>query len=141
MSIKPINKQLAKVTICVPVRNGARTIQRTLDSLLNQDYPNYEIIVSDNCSDDDTANIVTSVRMVKAILCDAIDQWLLANRSQLDTNGDTDVVGATAFRPGDGYGRFDFTYGDKTAQVELTDDTGIDNSGDLTVEIPYSDSI
>lgn len=59
MSIKPINKQLAKVTICVPVRNGARTIQRTLDSLLNQDYPNYEIIVSDNCSDDDTANIVS----------------------------------------------------------------------------------
>ncbi len=47
-----------KVTICIPVRNGARTIQRTLDSLLNQDYTNYEIIVSDNCSDDDTAKIV-----------------------------------------------------------------------------------
>lgn len=59
MSIKTINNQLPKVTICVPVRNGARTIQRTLDSLLNQDYPNYEIIVSDNCSDDDTANIVS----------------------------------------------------------------------------------
>lgn len=59
MSIKSINSQLPKVTICVPVRNGARTIQRTLDSLLNQDYPNYEIIVSDNCSDDDTAKIVS----------------------------------------------------------------------------------
>ena len=58
MSIKSINNQLPKVTICVPVRNGARTIQRTLDSLLNQDYPNYEIIVSDNCSDDETAKIV-----------------------------------------------------------------------------------
>jgi glycosyltransferase involved in cell wall biosynthesis len=58
MSIKYINNQLPKVTICVPVRNGARTIQRTLDSLLNQDYPNFEIIVSDNCSDDDTARIV-----------------------------------------------------------------------------------
>jgi glycosyltransferase involved in cell wall biosynthesis len=57
--MKSINNQLPKVTICVPVRNGARTIQRTLDSLLSQDYPNYEIIVSDNCSDDDTAKIVS----------------------------------------------------------------------------------
>ncbi len=58
MSIKTINSQLPKVTICVPVRNGALAIRRTLDSLLNQDYPNYEIIVSDNCSDDETAEIV-----------------------------------------------------------------------------------
>jgi glycosyltransferase involved in cell wall biosynthesis len=47
-----------KVTICVPVRNGARTIRRTLDSILAQDYPNFEVIVSDNYSDDDTASIV-----------------------------------------------------------------------------------
>ena len=47
-----------KVTICVPVRNGARTIRQTLDSILAQDYPNFEVIVSDNCSDDDTAKIV-----------------------------------------------------------------------------------
>lgn len=59
MTIETINSKLPKVTICLPVRNGASTIQRTLDSLLNQDYPNYEIIVSDNCSDDDTANIVS----------------------------------------------------------------------------------
>ncbi len=47
-----------KVTICVPVRNGERTIRRTLDSILAQDYPNFEVIVSDNCSNDDTASIV-----------------------------------------------------------------------------------
>jgi glycosyltransferase involved in cell wall biosynthesis len=47
-----------KVTICVPVRTGGRTIRRTLDSILAQDYPNFEVIVSDNCSDDDTASIV-----------------------------------------------------------------------------------
>ena len=49
---------LPKVTVCVPVRNGAFTIRRTLDSILAQDYPNFEVIVSDNCSDDDTASIV-----------------------------------------------------------------------------------
>ncbi len=46
------------VTVCVPVRNGSQTIRRTLDSILAQDYPNYEVIVSDNCSTDDTAQIV-----------------------------------------------------------------------------------
>ena len=49
---------LTRVTVCVPVRNGARTIGRTLDSILAQDYPNYEVIVSDNCSTDETAKIV-----------------------------------------------------------------------------------
>jgi glycosyltransferase involved in cell wall biosynthesis len=55
---RKMNIKLPKVTICVPVRNGARTIRRTLDSVLAQDYPNFEVIVSDNCSDDDTADIV-----------------------------------------------------------------------------------
>lgn len=49
---------LPRVTVCVPVRNGARTIGRTLDSILAQDYSNFEIIVSDNCSTDETAKIV-----------------------------------------------------------------------------------
>ena len=77
MSIKSINSQLPKVTICVPVRNGARTIQRTLDSLLNQDYPNYEIIVSDNCSDDDTANIVSQYvsNGVKYFINPVLEKW------------------------------------------------------------------
>ena len=47
-----------KVIICVPVRNGAKTIRRTLDSIFAQDYPNFEVVISDNCSDDETANIV-----------------------------------------------------------------------------------
>lgn len=77
MSIKTINNQLPKVTICVPVRNGARTIQRTLESLLNQDYPNYEIIVSDNCSDDNTANIVGQYASngVKYFFNPILDKW------------------------------------------------------------------
>jgi cellulose synthase/poly-beta-1,6-N-acetylglucosamine synthase-like glycosyltransferase len=48
------NLDSPRVTICVPVRNGSRTIRRTLDSTLAQDYPNLEVIVSDNCSTDDT---------------------------------------------------------------------------------------
>lgn len=77
MSIKTVNEKTPKVTICVPVRNGARTIQRTLDSLLNQDYPNYEIFVSDNCSDDDTAKIVSQYASqgVKYFFNPVLEKW------------------------------------------------------------------
>jgi len=47
-----------RVTICVPARNAAITISRTLDSILAQDYPNYEVFVCDNSSTDNTIEIV-----------------------------------------------------------------------------------
>ncbi len=45
------------VSIGLPVFNSEKTIVRALDSLLAQNYPNFEIIVSDNSSDDKTAEI------------------------------------------------------------------------------------
>lgn len=47
-----------KVSVCVPVYNGEKYIERTIISLLNLDYPDYEIIFSDNHSTDDTAAII-----------------------------------------------------------------------------------
>lgn len=41
----------------MPVHNGASTLARALDSLLAQTYENLEIIVSDNASTDETAEI------------------------------------------------------------------------------------
>jgi glycosyltransferase involved in cell wall biosynthesis len=72
-----VNHALPKVTICVPVRNGARTIQRTLNSLLSQDYPNYEIIVSDNCSNDDTAKIIGeyAAKGIKYYFNPVLEKW------------------------------------------------------------------
>ncbi len=49
--------QSPRVTVFVPVRNGGRTLRRTLDSILGQDYPNLEIRVADNCSTDETPQI------------------------------------------------------------------------------------
>lgn len=46
------------VSVLIPARNEARRISPCLRSLLAQDYPNYEIIVLDDHSDDDTARIV-----------------------------------------------------------------------------------
>jgi len=47
-----------KVSICIPAYNAEKTIRETLDSCLIQNYPNLEIIVSDNCSTDDTRKII-----------------------------------------------------------------------------------
>ena len=46
------------VSILIPARNEASNIKRCVRSLLKQDYPNTEIIVLDDNSDDDTSLIV-----------------------------------------------------------------------------------
>lgn len=46
------------VSVGMPVRNGAATISRALESLLTQSYPNLHIHVCDNASSDETAAIV-----------------------------------------------------------------------------------
>ncbi len=49
-----------KVSIGIPVFNGARTLAQTIEAAINQDYANLEIIISDNCSTDETQRIAES---------------------------------------------------------------------------------
>jgi len=56
MFLKNSNK--IKVSIVVPVMNCEKTISKTLDSLLAQNYENFEIIVVDDSSTDKTREIV-----------------------------------------------------------------------------------
>jgi glycosyltransferase involved in cell wall biosynthesis len=53
-------RDLPLVSIGLPVYNAERHLRQALDSLLGQDYPNLELIVSDNASEDATAEICTS---------------------------------------------------------------------------------
>ncbi len=46
-----------KVSIGIPVFNGAKTLAKTIEAAINQDYTNLEIIISDNCSTDGTQAI------------------------------------------------------------------------------------
>jgi glycosyltransferase involved in cell wall biosynthesis len=46
------------VTLGVPVRNGAAMLAAALDSIVAQDYPNLEVVVSDNASTDATPEIL-----------------------------------------------------------------------------------
>ncbi len=50
-SFKPL------VSVAVVTYNSSKTVVETLDSIYNQTYPNLELIVSDDCSKDDTIGI------------------------------------------------------------------------------------
>lgn len=47
-----------KVSIILPARNEEKFISNCLNSLIDQDYENYEIIVIDDSSDDNTRKII-----------------------------------------------------------------------------------
>src|SRR6516225_12321661 len=46
-----------KVSIGLPVFNGEQYLAAALDSILRQDYEDFELIISDNASEDGTAAI------------------------------------------------------------------------------------
>lgn len=49
-----------RVSVCIPVYNGAAYIAECVDSVLSQTFVDFELIVADNCSTDDTEAIVRS---------------------------------------------------------------------------------
>lgn len=53
-----IYKTMNKFSICIPNFNYAKHIGETIQSVLNQTYQNYEIIVVDNASTDNSWNII-----------------------------------------------------------------------------------
>jgi hypothetical protein len=57
LSESPKELRPGLASIGVPVYNGARYLREALDSLLAQDYTDFEVIISDNASDDATEAI------------------------------------------------------------------------------------
>ncbi len=53
----PGNATTPTLSIWMPVYNGERYLAQALDSLLAQTYTDFELIISDNASDDSTADI------------------------------------------------------------------------------------
>lgn len=49
---------MVKYSILIPVYNGAKYIEKCLDSALEQDYKNYEVIVINDGSTDETEDII-----------------------------------------------------------------------------------
>jgi len=55
-------KNNLKLSICVPTYNGKDTVRKALESILAQSYQNFEIIISDDCSTDDTEKVIRSFK-------------------------------------------------------------------------------
>ncbi len=53
------NPSHPRVSVVIPAFNEAKNIHRTLENLLNQTYQDFELIVVDNNSTDDTAKIAS----------------------------------------------------------------------------------
>ncbi len=58
-SVRPRTTWKGKVSVLIPARNEESNIGRCLDSLLQQSYPDYEIVVLDDLSKDRTWQIIT----------------------------------------------------------------------------------
>ena len=54
----PITEPLPQISVIIPARNEARNIRRCVVALLNQTYPNFELIVVDDRSEDATLQIL-----------------------------------------------------------------------------------
>lgn len=52
------NKELPVFTVIIPQKNRAEYLRSTLLTCMAQDYPNFEIIVSDDCSEDNSVRVV-----------------------------------------------------------------------------------
>ncbi|HWY12168.1 MAG TPA: glycosyltransferase family 2 protein [Bacteroidia bacterium] len=49
------------ISICIPSYNNADYITETISSVLNQTYQNFEIIIVDDCSKDNTVELIKSI--------------------------------------------------------------------------------
>ncbi|EPV2478063.1 glycosyltransferase family 2 protein [Enterobacter ludwigii] len=47
------------ISIIMPSFNSANTISKSIDSIVNQSYLNWELLITDDCSTDNTASIVS----------------------------------------------------------------------------------
>ncbi len=57
MAPNPPNSALPPVSVCIPCYNSADTLSTALDAILSLDYPQYEVILVDDCSTDGSYDI------------------------------------------------------------------------------------
>jgi len=57
-----MKNKMCAVSVVIPVLNGEKTLRNCLQSVINQDYEDYEIVVVNNNSQDNTAKIIDEFR-------------------------------------------------------------------------------
>lgn len=51
-----------KVSVCIPTYNRANLLAEAVDSVVAQTFTDFELVISDNASEDDTSSVVSSYR-------------------------------------------------------------------------------
>lgn len=54
--------QADKVSIIVPMHNASKYIEETISSVINQTYTNWELVLVDDCSTDNTTEVVRELK-------------------------------------------------------------------------------
>jgi glycosyltransferase involved in cell wall biosynthesis len=81
-------EELPLVSIVVPVYNGSAYLREAIDSILDQDYANVEVIAVDDGSTDDTAEILASYgRRIQVIRQENAGQSAALNRGWSASSG------------------------------------------------------
>ena len=60
MSSSRMQQQDSQISVLIPTYNRSRLLVRTLDSVLAQTYPYWNIVIVDDGSTDDTRSVVES---------------------------------------------------------------------------------
>ncbi len=56
-----------KISVIIASKNGGRFLRQTLDSIVQQSFTNYEIVVADSESTDDTLDILNEYKTMGII--------------------------------------------------------------------------
>jgi glycosyltransferase involved in cell wall biosynthesis len=82
-----------QISICIPTYNGEKFIARTIQSVLDQTFSNFEIIVSDDGSTDKTLEIVRSFNDPRIVRVDSLSKvGAEANWNNSVANARADLV-------------------------------------------------
>ena len=67
-------ERLPAISVCIPTYNGAKYIAQTIESILNQTFTDFEVIVSDDGSSDQTLEIVSSFNDQRIVRIDRLSK-------------------------------------------------------------------
>lgn len=57
-----LQNSMPKISVCIPTYNGSKFLRQAVESVLTQDYQDYELVIVDNCSDDDSGELIGNLK-------------------------------------------------------------------------------